>query len=136
MFVYYITNTRSPAITRTGRRRMEKSFEYVFPAIRGIQAGREYYVSMCPLRLIPKIFLFDEEELVPELRAQRILNKTRVPDIARYILGNRETYVFSAITASVDGDLRFQPVAAQGETSRVGALHVDMQARFIINDGQ
>lgn len=115
---------------------METSFEYVFPAIRGIQAGREYYVSMCPLRLIPKIFLFDDEELVPELRAQRILNRTRVPDIARYILGNRDTYVFSAITASVDGDLRFQPVTSEGDSSRVGTLRVDMRARFIINDGQ
>jgi DNA sulfur modification protein DndB len=37
------------------------AFEYVFPAIRGVQAGREYFVSMCPLRLIPRIFLFDEE---------------------------------------------------------------------------
>ncbi len=47
------------------------TFEYIFPAIRGIQAGREYYVSMCPLRVIPRIFLFDEDELKPELRAQR-----------------------------------------------------------------
>ena len=45
------------------------TFGYVFPAIRGIQAGREFYVSMCPLRLIPRIFLFDEDELRPELRA-------------------------------------------------------------------
>jgi len=115
---------------------MDPSFEYVFPAIRGVQAGREYYVSMCPLRLIPKIFLFDEEELVPELRAQRILNKARVPEISRYILENREGYVFSAITASVDGGVRFSPLGVEGETSRLGALHVDMSARFIINDGQ
>ena len=54
---------------------MEATFEYHFPAIRGVQAGREYYVSMCPLRVIPKIFLFNEEEVVPELRAQRVLNK-------------------------------------------------------------
>ena len=59
-------------------------FEYVFPAIRGIQAGCAYYVSVCPLRLIPRIFLFDEDELNPELRAQRILNKTRIPEIAGY----------------------------------------------------
>ena len=64
------------------------SFEYNFPAIRGIQAGREYYISMCPLRLIPRIFLFDEDELNPELRAQRILNKSRIPEMARYILAN------------------------------------------------
>lgn len=115
---------------------MDPSFEYVFPAIRGVQAGREYYVSMCPLRLIPKIFLFDEEELVPELRAQRVLNKARIPEISRYILDNREGYVFSAITASVDGGVRFSSLGAEGESSRLGALHVDMSARFIINDGQ
>jgi DNA sulfur modification protein DndB len=114
----------------------DNTFEYVFPSIRGVQAGREYYVSMCPLRLIPKIFLFDEEELVAELRAQRILNRARVPDIARYILENRQGYVFSAITASVDGEVRFMPMGTAGETSRVGSLHVDMRARFIINDGQ
>lgn len=112
------------------------AFEYVFPAIRGIQAGREYYVSMCPLRLIPKIFLFDEEELVPEVRAQRVLNKARVPEIARYMLENRDDYVFSALTASVDGMVRFTPVGQVGDESRVGSLHVDMQARFVINDGQ
>ncbi len=36
---------------------------YAFPALRGKQAGKEYYVVMCPMRLIPKIFLFDEEEI-------------------------------------------------------------------------
>lgn len=115
---------------------MDATFEYNFPAIRGIQAGREYYVSMCPLRLIPKIFLFDEEELVPEVRAQRILNKSRVPEIAGYILENERSYIFSAITASIDGDVRFQPVSERAETNRIGSLHIDMQSRFIINDGQ
>lgn len=115
---------------------MPNSFAYVFPAIRGVQGTREYYVSMCPLKLIPKIFLFDDEELVAELRAQRVLNRARVPDIARYILSNRNTYVFSAITASVDGELEFRPSVAAGDTNRLGALHVDMRARFVINDGQ
>lgn len=115
---------------------MNAPFEYVFPAIRGLQAGREYYVSMCPLRLIPKIFLFNEEELVPELRAQRTLNKSRLPDITRYILGNRHNYTFSAITASIDADVKFEPFDTSGEARRVGLLHVPMSARFIINDGQ
>lgn len=113
-----------------------ESFEYVFPSIRGVQANREYYVSMCPLRLIPKIFLFDEEELLPELRAQRVLNRSRIPEISRYILENRDNYVFSAITASIDGDVRFKALGAEAEASRLGSLHVDMRARFIINDGQ
>jgi DNA sulfur modification protein DndB len=75
---------------------MADSFSYVFPAIRGVQAGREYYVSMCPMRLLPKLFRFDDEELVPELRAQRSLNKARIPDISRYIIGNKESYTFSS----------------------------------------
>ena len=76
----------------------DSRFGYVFPAIRGIQANREYFVSLCPLRLIPRIFLFDESEaeLPPDLRAQRTLNKARIPEMVRYILNNRDNYVFSA----------------------------------------
>ena len=112
------------------------NFEYTFPSISGVQAGREYYVSMCPLRLIPKIFLFDEDELSPELRAQRTLNRSRVPEIARYILGNKDDYIFSAITASIDGKTSFDSVGQKGVVQRLGLLRVDMNAQFIINDGQ
>ena len=115
---------------------MNDSFEYVFPAIRGVQARREYYISMCPLRLIPKLFIFNEEELMPEMRAQRVLNKSRLPEIAQYILNNRENYTFSAITASVDADIRFEAIAEQSEAKRLGLLHIPMSAKFIINDGQ
>lgn len=92
---------------------------------------------MCPLRLLPKLFHFDDEELLPELRAQRTLNKGRVPEIARYIVENKAGYVFSAITASVDGDLSFIPVGEDSPASfRMGTLTVSMDARFIVNDGQ
>jgi DNA sulfur modification protein DndB len=116
---------------------MAESFSYVFPAIRGVQAGREYYVSMCPLRLLTRLFIFDEEELVPELRAQRTLNKARIPDIARYVVDNKESYTFSAITVSIDGAIRFDPVGADGPANfRMGSLMVSMDAKFIVNDGQ
>lgn len=111
-------------------------FEYIFPAIRGVQAGREYYVSMCPLRLIPRIFLFDEDELKPELRAQRILNKQRVPEIARYLSANPKGYTFSSLTASVDGKVRFEPLGQDDTERSVGRLHIPMNAKFVINDGQ
>lgn len=115
---------------------MDASFEYTFPAISGVQAQREYYISMCPLRLIPRIFLFDEEELVPELRAQRTLNKARLPDLAEYILANPKDYVFSSITASIDGEVRFEPAGKAGDGKRIGVLRVPMKSRFVINDGQ
>lgn len=112
-------------------------FYYSFPSISGRQAGKPYFVSMCPLRLIPKIFLFDEDELNPELRAQRTLNRARIPEISRYILNNRSDYVFSAITASIDGSAVFESTAPSSEAlSQLGLLKVDMAAQFIINDGQ
>ena len=112
------------------------SFNYVFTAIRGIQAGREYYVAMCPLRLIPKLFLYDEKELPPDLRAQRTLNRSRIPSVCRYIVDNPKGYTFSALTASIDGRVEFKPFADTGPASKVGYLIVPMSARFLINDGQ
>lgn len=116
---------------------MADEFSYVFPAIRGVQAGREYYVSMCPLRLLSKLFIFNEEELVPELRAQRSLNRSRVPEMARYIVENKNSYVFSAITASIDGKVKFEAVSDNLPAAfRMGSLRVPMEAKFIVNDGQ
>ena len=113
-----------------------ESFSYIFSALRGLQAGGEYYVAMCPLKLIPKIFLFDEDEIPPALRAQRTLNRARVPEIAHYIIENSTEYVFSSITASIDGEVRFQPLEESGPHSNIGQIIVPMTARFIINDGQ
>ena len=112
-------------------------YSYTFPALRGIQAGMEYYVAMCPLKLIPKIFIFDEASLPPELRAQRTLNTARVPEIKQYIIENRHDYAFSAITASIDGEVHFEPAnTADGKLLDVGQITVPMSARFVINDGQ
>ncbi len=115
---------------------MNEGFQYVFPAIRGVQATRDYYVSMCPLRLIPRMFLFDEEELTPEVRAQRSLNKARIPELSRYVMDNPDSYVFSALTASVDAEIDFEPLVHEGAGGRIGLLKIPMSGRFIINDGQ
>jgi len=115
---------------------VDATFSYNFPAIRGIQAGNEYYVVMSPLRLIPKIFLFDEEEIPPEYRAQRTLNKARIPEICNYILDNPKDYVFSSLTASVDGKMVFTPFSDDPQFKDIGRLTISLDARFLINDGQ
>jgi DNA sulfur modification protein DndB len=56
--------------------------------------------------------------------------------MAAYIRENPDTYTFSAITASIDGVARFVPQQDGGHQARIGLLHVPMQSRFIINDGQ
>lgn len=107
-------------------------FVYRFPVVRGIQAKREYYIAMVPLKMIPKLFPPEEEYVPPEFRAQRKLNEIRIPVISKYILENRENYVFSALAASIDGAFRFCP----SEYPDVGILEISMDAKILINDGQ
>ncbi|MEB3055053.1 DNA sulfur modification protein DndB [Bacillus pseudomycoides] len=115
---------------------MEYGFSYNFPALRGKQGGKEYFVVMCPLRLIPKIFLFDEEEIPPEHRAQRILNKVRIPEITNYIVENPNDYVFSSLTASIDGEIEFHSFSSDQSFQDLGQLRISLDAKFLINDGQ
>jgi len=111
-------------------------FTYSFPAIRGIQAGREYYVAMFPLELVPQLLCFEDASLPVEVRAQRKLNKSRVPQLRDYILDNPENYVFSSLTASVDGQVHFESYAGNGVEKALGTLTLPMDARLLINDGQ
>jgi len=91
---------------------------------------------MWTLRTLRQISIFDEKELPPELRAQRVLNKARIPEIADYIIDNPSDYVFSAITASIDSHVHFEPFTNKPGEDRLGTLKVPMDAKFIINDGQ
>ncbi|MFV0516387.1 MAG: DNA sulfur modification protein DndB [Aminipila sp.] len=108
-------------------------FVYRFPVVKGIQAKREYYIGMVPLKMIPRLFPSDDEYVLPEYRAQRRLNTARIPVISKYILINRDDYVFSALAASIDGNFKF--ISTQ-ENADIGVLEVSMDAVFLINDGQ
>ena len=108
-------------------------YVYRFPVVKGLQAGREYFIGMVPLKMILRLFPNDEEYVPPEYRAQRKLNTSRIPEISKYILQNRHDYVFSALAASIDGKFKFIP---SNLISDLGVLEVSMDARFQINDGQ
>lgn len=107
--------------------------KYQFPAVKGCQAGSDYYICMVPLGLLSKIFITDYSDVAPEHRAQRKLNELRVPEIKDYIIKNRDSYVFSALAASVDGDMNFIDI---GNNKNLGVLEIDMDSSFLINDGQ
>ena len=97
--------------------------------------GRQYYSLLVPLSEIPHLFKFDDwEQCTPELRAQRVLNKARVPDITRYMLENVDGYLFSSITASYSCPVKF---VSSAENAEVGTLEMELEnVEFIINDGQ
>lgn len=91
---------------------------------------------MCPMRVVPKLFLFDEEEVPAELRAQRTLNQSRLPEICTYLVENSENYTLSSITASIDAPVNFEPISDTGPGKDMGTLSIPMDARILINDGQ
>lgn len=109
---------------------------YSFTAMRGVQAGKAYFVLLCPLKLVPKLFRFDDESLPPQFRAQRVLNRSRVPEIARYISENPKEYILSSLCASVDGEVEFESAQENGTMRNIGVLHIGMSSTILINDGQ
>jgi len=106
-----------------------------FPAMRGTMGGRQYYATVFSMAEIPRLFKFTEwEQFTPELRAQRVLNVSRVPDIAKYILDNEDGYLFSSIAASCSTPLNFVPSEVSPD---LGTLEMELEnTEFIINDGQ
>jgi DNA sulfur modification protein DndB len=105
-----------------------------FPAMRGRMGRRDYFVAMVRLSLVPKLFKFrDWAELPPEQRAQRVVQKNRIPEITHYILENEDGYLFSSLTASFDCEPEFQPF---GDQQDIGTLEVPFEADLVINDGQ
>jgi len=111
-------------------------FFHSFPAIRGVQAGKPCYIAMCPMRIIPTLFKFDEEEVPAELRAQRALNKSRIPEIATYLIDNPSNYTLSSLTASVNALVNFEPLGDTGLGQNMGNLLIPMDSQILINDGQ
>ena len=65
-----------------------------FAAIKGKQSGDDYFTVICEMGLIPKLFLFNEATIPTELRAQRHINKGRIPEMAKYIVDNPKNYIF------------------------------------------
>src|SRR5437016_6596341 len=105
-----------------------------FPAMQATIGQRTYYACVMRLSAIPMMFKFqDWIEFTPEDREQRILNKKRIPDIAKYILDNEDGYLFASITASYKCEVKFEPTGKDG----IGFLEMEFEeANFVINDGQ
>lgn len=106
-------------------------FEFI--AMQGLQARSAFYIIMVPLKFVPKFFKFDDESLPAPLRAQRTLNKARIPQISRYITENPEEYIMSSLCACVDGEVSFEPSEV---SHNMGKLKISMDATVLINDGQ
>lgn len=105
------------------------------PALRGTMGGRTYYTISLAMAEVPRLFRFNDwEQATPELRAQRVLNRSRVPDIAKYMLDNEDGYLFSSITASYAAEVKFSSTNGSPD---IGVLEIELEnLELVINDGQ
>src|SRR5262249_5964139 len=130
------TRARHDDATRERGRRMATKQQppaWMLPAVRGVQAKHAYYVAMVPLRDVARLLGPVDPTIAPEHRAQRTLNKARVPKLVQYMIGNPDSYTFSALTGAIDGLPTFEP-AAKG--ARMGTLTIPQGMRVTVLDGQ
>jgi len=110
-------------------------FEIHLPAIRGVQAGRPFYIALCPTKFIPRLIPLEAPGALEESSVGRAADRSRSQDIARYLAGNPESYVLPAITCLVDGQVHFDEPAEKGHPSGLGTLRVPLKSRILILDG-
>ena len=64
-----------------------------------------------------------------------MLNKGRIPEIARYVTENPDSYVLSSIVASIDREVSLKPARGPTGSAGLGTLMLPISARFLIHDG-
>jgi DNA sulfur modification protein DndB len=106
------------------------AFAITLPAVRDVQAGREYYLSAIPLRHVPQIMGAASD---PTRDSGQATNKKRVRELVRYILGNPAKYTLPPLVACIDGRMEFHPASEPGVN--VGTVRIGMEARISVNDG-
>ncbi len=107
---------------------------YSFTAIRGKQGNHEYYITHCPLRLVPRLFVFDEPEVPEALRRARSVSNARVSELVDYLTSQPSDYVLPPLIAAIDCAVLFEPLAES--MPDIGRLQIPLTARMLIHDGQ
>src|SRR5215212_2681693 len=120
--------------TSTSERRIDR-MKMNIPAIRGKQGTRTCYTTMLPLKVVQRVLASREHDaLDPEDRAQRMLSKRRIPEIAGYVLEHETDWLFPSLTASFNAEEVFRPASKQDPN--LGTLEFPLETDFFINDGQ
>lgn len=110
-------------------------FEMTIPAVRGLQAGREFYVTAIPLRHVPQIFGSRGNDSTTESGDRPVVNKQRVRELVRYLLDNPTQYTLPPLIACIDGRVQFER-STHDVGVNIGNLRVPMDAVISANDGR
>lgn len=107
---------------------------FTFLAITGKQGDFPYFLLQCPLRLVPRLLLFDEPELPADLRQVRSFDGALVTAMTDYLLAQPNDYVLAPLIATVNLPVTFEPLIAVN--AEIGWLSVPLTAQLLIQAGQ
>ena len=77
-------------------------FCFEIPAVRGIQAGREFFTINAPFGVLQRLVAFDTGNVLA--RSQREVNPTRAKNLSLYIQDNPESYILTSLTGVINDD--------------------------------
>ncbi len=106
---------------------------FILEAIRGTQAGSEYYVVQLPIFRLRELISFVEKNIPAPQRIQRIAKGNDVKALANYVRSNLTDYILPAVTLVIEGDYHFKPYS---EHSECGELVFPIGAKLFPLDGQ
>jgi DNA sulfur modification protein DndB len=111
--------------------------EFTIPAVRGTQGGHTYYTTMCPIRLLPRLFpIVVDDETGGSHQSFRKVNLKRVGEITKDILAHHEDLYLASVTISVEHAVRFDGGKEAGSKfPTTGQLSIPLAARLTIVDG-
>jgi DNA sulfur modification protein DndB len=110
-------------------------FEIHLPAIRGVQAGRPFFIAMCPIKLIPRLIPLDTDGDPKEDPLSRQPDRNRSQEISRYLSANPDTYVLPAISCVVDAEVDFKTAGGKEDPAGMGMLKIPLRTRILLLDG-
>jgi DNA sulfur modification protein DndB len=117
----------------------KKKLKHKIYCTRGIQANKEYYIANIPFNKLSKLIKLEydsNDKLTADKKYQRKINPIRPKKIANYILKNRNSYVFPALTATIDGNIEFTLVSEDKNAYNLGYIEFETDSKIRLNDGQ
>jgi DNA sulfur modification protein DndB len=111
--------------------------EFSIPAVRGTHGGHTYYTTMCPIRLLPRLFpIVDDDDTSASHQSFRKVNLKRVAEITKDIVAHHENLYLAPVTISVEHTVRFDgEKESRSRLPTTGQLSIPLEARLAIIDG-
>jgi DNA sulfur modification protein DndB len=106
--------------------------KFEFPAVQGLQGGRQYFATCIPFRALSRMLAIDTGNTLD--RSQRDVDEKRAKALAEYIKDNPQGFVIPSLTGVINADeLKF---TEHKEGTFAGTISVPMDAEIKLFDGQ